>query len=255
MGFEVHLKPIFGHPKVEWAAGNASTPPRRFLFHVHASPDSLHLRIHVTDFHCDTWEAVRSVSQLDDMRDSIGIGGSWSDFIDYLIASVKSEDVKLVLEGHSNSDGAAYAKLVAQKSKGMPLISISLTKLVGTAGSEAIANLSLQLFEEFKSIHEFYVEEKQRSFELSKAISAEKERNASIQSQLEQYSKRQKLQRISSSDKVDVSGLFSNGLKSSPDKEAARDINSTTVANRVVPAYRRAKVRGALLQDTEEEHK
>lgn len=38
-------------------------------------------------------------------RDSIGIGGSWSDFIDYLIASVKSEDVKLVLEGHSNSDG------------------------------------------------------------------------------------------------------------------------------------------------------
>lgn len=67
MGFEVHLKPIFGHPKVEWAAGNASTPPRRFLFHVHASPDSLHLRIHVTDFHCDTWEAVRSVSQLDDM--------------------------------------------------------------------------------------------------------------------------------------------------------------------------------------------
>lgn len=54
--------------------------------------------------------------------------------------------------------GAAYAKLVAQKSKGMPVISISLTKLVGTAGSEAIANLSLQLFEEFKSIHEFYVE-------------------------------------------------------------------------------------------------
>lgn len=54
--------------------------------------------------------------------------------------------------------GAAYAKLAAQKSKGMPVISISLTKLVGTAASEAIANLSLQLFEEFKNIHESYVE-------------------------------------------------------------------------------------------------
>lgn len=54
--------------------------------------------------------------------------------------------------------GAAYAKLVAQKSKGMPVISISLTKLVGTAGTEAIANLSLHLFEEFNSIHESYVE-------------------------------------------------------------------------------------------------
>lgn len=54
--------------------------------------------------------------------------------------------------------GCAHAKLVAQKSKGMPRISISLTKLVGTAASEAIANLSLQLFGEFKNLHESYVE-------------------------------------------------------------------------------------------------
>lgn len=38
-------------------------------------------------------------------RDIIGIGGTWSDFIDYLTASIKSEDVKLVLEGQPKSDG------------------------------------------------------------------------------------------------------------------------------------------------------
>lgn len=34
-------------------------------------------------------------------RDVTGIGGSWSDFLDYVLASIKSDDVKLVLEGDS----------------------------------------------------------------------------------------------------------------------------------------------------------
>lgn len=38
-------------------------------------------------------------------RDNIGIGGSWSEFIDYFVASIKSEDVKLVLHGQSDSGG------------------------------------------------------------------------------------------------------------------------------------------------------
>lgn len=46
---------------------------------------------------------------------------------------------------------AALAKLVAQKSKGMPLISISLVKLVDSAASEAIGNLSLQLLTALKN--------------------------------------------------------------------------------------------------------
>lgn len=47
--------------------------------------------------------------------------------------------------------GAAFAKLVAQKTKGMPRISISLSKLVGSSSIEANANLSLGLFKAFKS--------------------------------------------------------------------------------------------------------
>lgn len=54
--------------------------------------------------------------------------------------------------------GAGYAKLVAQKSKGMPLISIPLTKLVGSAATEAMANLSLELFKAFNNVRYFLVE-------------------------------------------------------------------------------------------------
>lgn len=38
-------------------------------------------------------------------RDDIGIGGSWSEFLEYLVNSIKFGDVKLVLEGKSKSDG------------------------------------------------------------------------------------------------------------------------------------------------------
>ncbi|KAK3033269.1 hypothetical protein RJ639_034343, partial [Escallonia herrerae] len=113
-------------------------------------------------------------------RDSIGIRGSWSEFLDYVIASMKSEDLKLVLEGQSNphcdkfdcpyhlpevitiyaglcASCAVNAKLIAQKSKGMPRISIPLTKLVGDAASEAMSNFSLELFKSFKSKHSLLI--------------------------------------------------------------------------------------------------
>ena len=38
-------------------------------------------------------------------RDDTGIGGSWSEFLEYLVNSIKFGDVKLVLEGQSKSDG------------------------------------------------------------------------------------------------------------------------------------------------------
>lgn len=48
--------------------------------------------------------------------------------------------------------GIANAKLVAQKLKGMPLISIPLAKLVDSAASSAMATLSLELFKAFKTL-------------------------------------------------------------------------------------------------------
>ena len=53
--------------------------------------------------------------------------------------------------------GDAYAKLVAQKSKGMPLISFSLAKLENSAASEAMANLSLELFKSYKNMQNLFI--------------------------------------------------------------------------------------------------
>ncbi|KAL3021099.1 hypothetical protein AAZX31_05G180200 [Glycine max] len=74
-------------------------------------------------------------------------------------------------------------------------------------------------------------------------LAAEKERNEAIQ--LEQ---RQKFQKISNSE----NGVSTDGLQNSPDKQAARDTGATKVKNRKVPAYRRTKIRGALLHDSDE---
>ncbi|XP_052309296.1 uncharacterized protein LOC7466854 isoform X2 [Populus trichocarpa] len=221
-GFQ-EFEPIFNEPRIGWAKNSnpGSGLMDQFLMHIFA-PDDNHLKIQVTDYHSNTFEAVKSVMQLDDMRDCIGIGGSWAEFVEYLVASFKAEDVKLVLEKLSDSDAR-----------------------------DAMANMSFGLFKAFKRTKNLVLQEKEHSLQLTKVISAEKERSENIQSQL---GKRQKLEKMNSSDRLDVSGPpASNGAQNSPDKLAGRDPASTKVTNRVVPAFRRAKVRGALLQDIEDD--
>lgn len=252
MGLE-DFEPIFGQPKTE-GVDPSSTRLLPFLLYVHAL-DSSKLRIHVTDFDSNTWVAVRSVSQLEDMRDNIGIGGPWSEFVDYIIASIKSEDVKLVFEGQSKEDGPAYAKLVAQKSKGLPRISISLDKLVGGAANEAMGNVSLELYRALKTNHELLAKEKEGRYQLMEMISAEQEKNQNLQRKLDSVcsSKRHKSQHMkekAASDSISVSSLQDSPAA---EKEVGHNLVLTNVANRVVPAYRRAKVRGVLLQDTEDD--
>ncbi|XP_023007214.1 uncharacterized protein LOC111499771 isoform X2 [Cucurbita maxima] len=230
---------IFGEPKVEWI-NRASLTSHPFLFHVH-TPNPSHLRFCVTDFHSNTWESTKSTLQLHDMRDEIGIGGAMSEFVDYIITSLKFGDVRLRLEEQSVDDGAACAKLCAQKSKGMPVFSLSLTKLFDCAASEAIATLSLGLFNSLKAKECSLLKEQERSLQLTTMISTEKEKYESIQSQLGQYTKKQKLQNMNASN--------------SPDKSIGHHyIGLTKTTNRAVPAHRRAKTRGALLQDSEDDN-
>ncbi|KAF7129812.1 hypothetical protein RHSIM_Rhsim10G0132500 [Rhododendron simsii] len=270
--------------------------------------------------------SVLDLNGNEDKRDMVGIGGSWSEFIDYLFASLKSGDVKLLLEGESKSHGAPYAKLTAQKSKGLPLISISLTRLEDAAAKEAMASLSLDLFKAFKSMHNLLIHEQEQCCQLTKVISAEQEKNETIQRQLDAglYSNRQKSQKMNDksnpgamlatgwrnlhlfivtccdgkcypgpsvmawvqvmqihlftigeknetiqrqldaglysnrqksqkmNDKSNPGAMLATGVEESPDKLAAQNKASSKVAKRVVPAYRRAKVRGVLLQDTDD---
>ncbi|GAB2294993.1 hypothetical protein Dimus_029183 [Dionaea muscipula] len=169
MGFE-DFEPIFGEAKVESpVAVSGSQSP--YLFHVFAV-DSSHLKFVATNFRGHSWEAVRSVHQLEDMRDYAGIGGSWSEFMDYVISSFKSKDAKLVVDGNPKSNGAVSAKLVSQKSKGMPLISISLSKLMDCAAGEAMANLSLELFRAFRDVKKSFIKEQEHCCQLTRVISA-----------------------------------------------------------------------------------
>lgn len=251
MGFD-EMEPIFGRINAEWSAPH-KTPLKPFLFHVHGLPsDPSTLHVCATDFHSNTWHALKSVQDLEDMRDRTGIGGSWSDFVDYLIAAVKSEDVKLVMDGQSKVGGAAHAKLVAQKAKGMPRIAISLSKLVDTAATDAMANLSLELYKTFTNVHNLFKAEQQRCCELTNVLSEEKEKNETAQKQLDAllYSNRQKMQKITENTASDTA-TGSSSLES-PVKQAGQ-LPSTKVSNRVVPAHRRARVRGVLLHDTEDE--
>ena len=81
MGFE-NFEPVFGEPKAEWGRNSepGSIPLRRFLMHVFA-PDYYHLKFHVTDFHFNTFEALTSVLQLEDLVISFSSGFSSFGFL------------------------------------------------------------------------------------------------------------------------------------------------------------------------------
>ncbi|KAI7741307.1 hypothetical protein M8C21_012907 [Ambrosia artemisiifolia] len=217
---------LFGEPNVE------STVHTPFLFQVHA-PDPCHLRVVVTDFLSTTFEAIRSIQQLDDMRDETGVGGSWSDFLEYLVNSLNFGDVKLVFDGQSKSAGPGSARLVAQKSKGMPRISVSLRSLLGTAANEAIASF-LSSVEQGTN---YYLAEKSEH----------------LQKQLDGlvYSNRHTSQKIH--DKLTSDTSAAATLYGISDKQSDQNPSPMKAPKRVVPAHRRSKVRGVLLQDTEDD--
>ncbi|RWR92787.1 U2 small nuclear ribonucleoprotein auxiliary factor subunit-related protein 1, putative isoform 1 [Cinnamomum micranthum f. kanehirae] len=257
------LQPVLGEAKAEW---NITTPPSqqsslsRFIFYVHAI-DSSRLRIHASDFRSYTWESIRTVQQLEDLRDVIGIGGSWSEFVAYLIASLSSDNVKLVVGGVLDSTGATSAKLVAHKSKGMPLISIPLGRLMNSSADDAKSNLSFELFNAYKGQRDDIVREQERTCQLTKMLHAEREKSESIQRQLDAvvFSSKRKHQKFGGSDKAfPMSDSLSKvdtapfSEKQSSDKPSNKDPHSMKVGSRVVPAYRRAKVRGVVLQDDDD---
>ncbi|CAN1177423.1 hypothetical protein LINPERHAP2_LOCUS33092 [Linum perenne] len=223
--------------------------------HVFA-PDYYHLKIQVTDYYSITYEAAKSLSQLEDMRDSIGIGGSWSEFVDYLVASLKAEDVKLVLEKQSGAKGVLSARLVGQKSKGMPLISISLRRVLDSDANDVMANISFGLFKAFKCSPNIMLQagymmgletsEEGYSSHLIEGIETEKGNNKKIESQLE---KKQKLGELD--DKGCASSLANNESQNSPTGRATATLKKAS--NRVVPAHRRTRVRGALIRDADDD--
>ncbi|XP_068643703.1 uncharacterized protein [Aristolochia californica] len=254
------FQPIFGEANAEWDPPPSPLPLHPFLFYMYAL-DPLRLRFVVSDFRSHTFDGVRTIQDLEDLRDRIGIGGSWSEFVGYLVASMSSDNVKLVLQSLPEPLGPANAKLVAHKSKGMPLISVSLNRLVESSAGDAMANLSNQLFKVFKDKKSQFVREQERSYLLTKNLAAEQEKFASLQHQLDalRFSGKRKQQHSNALDKGFADSP--DGLDTLPgsDKQQStektslqQDFNSLKVRKPVVSAYRRVKVRGAMLQDSED---
>ncbi|BAS91810.1 Os04g0693200 [Oryza sativa Japonica Group] len=72
---------------------------RPVLFHAHAhahTDDVSQLCLLATDLHSHAWDRSLFLSDIDDLRDDVGIGGSCSDFLDYLKSCLSSGEVNLI---------------------------------------------------------------------------------------------------------------------------------------------------------------
>ncbi|KAK4393756.1 hypothetical protein Sango_1846400 [Sesamum angolense] len=298
MSFE-EMCPVFRKVIAEWSPPRPLTkPPAPFLFHVHGDGNGHSgIRIIATDFQSNTFQAIKSRHQLEDLfeigsvessrkpkvesrlsqagqldylgpegiiiwlldpvgditqnteeyaRDDIGIGGSWSEFVDYVTTSLKSGDVKLVMEDLYESGGASHAKLIAQKAKEChdSLFHLDATDFISKVMTSIRLNSTVE--------SENTPAEQESKYQLTKVVAAEQEKNVTLQKQLDMllYSRKHKLQKISDRDNSDSTSVMVS--QDSPDKHAYNP-SSTKGANRVVPAYRRSKVRGAVLDDTEDD--
>ncbi|XP_064972036.1 uncharacterized protein LOC135616604 isoform X3 [Musa acuminata AAA Group] len=189
-GFE-DFGDVFGEATPEWDSATATTavvPLLPSLFYAYA-PDPSRVEVLATDFHSFTFARVLTVHDLEDLRDDIGIGGSWSEFVDFLKSSLSSGDVKLILGGLQNvGSGNVHATLIALKSKGLPRISLSLNIVSNVPASDAMGTLSLALFRAFKKTQSDAVKEHQRSSQLMESLSSEREKNDILQKQLDSLS-------------------------------------------------------------------
>ncbi|XP_052153649.1 uncharacterized protein LOC127771751 [Oryza glaberrima] len=235
---------------------------RPVLFHAHAhahTDDVSQLRLLATDLHSLAWDRSLSLSDIDDLRDDVGIGGSCSDFLDYLKSCLSSGEVNLLFP----HNGLDRVHLVATKAKGLPRITISLNTLTHSTLNDVIANFSLSLYAAFRTTQDHASREQERASKLMETLSSEKEKNEIMQKQLEALSFLDKR-------KATKPKLVANQVPSVSDVTQGSDqvivpaqqqtpvvspikVPPAKATKRIAPVSRRARVRGALLQDTEED--
>ncbi|CAM0152038.1 unnamed protein product [Urochloa decumbens] len=203
---------VFGEAKPEYGGHDADALPRRpVLFHAHA-PSQTPLRVVATDLRSLAWRCSLDLDDLQNLQDDVGIGGSCSDFLDYLYSSFSSAQVKLLFPA---AQGPDTAELVATKAKGLPRITLPLHPVAASELKDVIADFSLALYASYKTKQEHASREQERVSQLMESLASEREKN-------------EKQTSVASPSKV-------------PPAKATK---------RVAHASRRARgVRGALLQD------
>lgn len=261
------FKAVFGEAKAELqtAATHALLP---FLFSIHPL-DSNRLRLQITDFHSNTWQTIKTTEQLEELRDEVGIGGSWQDFLSYLEAAFSSDNVRLILGGPASSVGgygATSAKVTTQKSKGMPRIPIYLEKLTDPLASDAMGNISVELMRAFKHKSDTLVSVEGHLSQMTAILALEKEKTEELQKQLDAYSfsNKRRGRKVNLSETLNTTTPDTSVQSQLDEKMLSQtqlppvleesqshvSVKPTTRTNvRAAPASRRAKQRGAHLTD------
>ncbi|XP_051194937.1 uncharacterized protein [Lolium perenne] len=263
MAAAVDLEDAFGAVVGE-AKPEGHPSPRPILFRAHARSAAA-LRIAATDCHSLAWDRSLSISDLDDLRDDVGIGGSWSDFLDYLKSSLSSGEVKLLFAADQlrKSPGPDCAKLVATKAKGLPRIAISLQRVTGAAVSDVVAEISLALYAAYRTTLERASREQERMSQLMVSLSSEREKNEIMQKQLEAVSfldrRKATKPKLVADEVPSVSAVTLGSDQVTAHVEQQISVPSPSkvppakATKRVAPKPRRARARGALLQDNEDD--
>lgn len=240
-----------------------------FVFYLH-SKDGQSLRLQITDFHSNTWQTIRTPELLEDLRDQVGIGGSWDEFLQYIRDAFASENVKFILGGPASSiggHGATTARVVAQKSKGMPRVSLSLEKLAGSSAEDAMGLITVTLLKAFKHQSDALETEQRAISQLKESLAAAKEETRMLQQHVDAAAYRGKKKgRVGASqfsaDATDAS--FSqfdakNGAAQATSGPTTEDSKSKTTGrvallrNKVHLAHaKRAKQRGSRLADADD---
>ncbi|GJN01213.1 hypothetical protein PR202_ga18460 [Eleusine coracana subsp. coracana] len=251
MAAVVKMPAVFGEAQPD--DDHEEQPRRPVLFHAHGQGL---LRVVVTDLHSLAWRRSLALPDIHDLQDDVGIAGSCSDFLDYLYSSLSSGLVKL------SSSGPDSAKLMATKAKGLPRITISLDPVAPSELSDVVADFSHSLYAAFKNRQEQGATEQEQIKRLMESLSSERERNEVMQKQLEGLSFLDK--RKATKPKL-VTDQFPSVSAVPPvaDQVIVPVQQQTSVllpskvppaksTKRIAPVPRRARARGALLQDTEE---
>jgi len=256
---EIRMAAVFGEARPENGDHDADALPRRpVLFHAHAHSQGP-LRVVATDLRSLAWHCSLDLDDLQDLQDDVGIGGSCSDFLDYLYSSFSSAQVKLLFPAAQSAD---TAELVATKAKGLPRITISLHPVATSALKDVIADFSLALYASYKTKQEHASREQERASQLMESLASERQKNEVMQKQLEALSFLDKRKATKPKVVADQAPSVS-GAPLSSDQVIVPVQQQTSVASpskvppakatkRVSHVSRRARVRGALLQDADE---
>ncbi|MCO5596811.1 hypothetical protein L7F22_050881 [Adiantum nelumboides] len=240
-----------------------------FVFLLHSS-DEKSLRFHISDFHSNTWQTVRTPELLEDLRDEVGIGGSWDEFLQYIRDAFSSDNVKLILGGPASSiggHGATSARVVAQKSKGMPRISLNLEKLAGSSAEDVIGLITIELLKGYKHQSNALVAEQKSVYQLKETLAKSKEEVRLLQEQVDAtlYRGKRRGRPGASQFSVDANDVsfsqFDSKNGSTQDTSALKTESTKRTSGKVVPLRskvhlahaKRAKQRGSRLADADDE--